>query len=81
MRALAHAAGLPDAIAAHPGVKDAMNRAFLCGYGAGQLDGVAVPFARGIGVRSTTTEGRGPQGAEPGPNDAPNPDPRGETNV
>jgi hypothetical protein len=27
--------------------------------------------ARGIGVRSTTTEGRGPEGAEPGPQDAP----------
>jgi len=29
--------------------------------------------ARGIGVRSTTTEGRGPEGVEPGPKDAPNP--------
>jgi hypothetical protein len=37
------------------------------------IDGIKdyASTARGIGVRSTTTEGRGPEGVEPGPQDAP----------
>lgn len=55
--------------------------AFIRGYALGKAVERSACDARGTGAEGQDAQRLGAQPAEPGPKDAPNPDPRGETNV